>query len=295
MSLLSNFRIVLLAGFIAAVAFADEPQNAPPVTGKTPADQASSVQVTQPKPTQPDWADPRSLTIGAFYWMTNNSIAINPSVFNGATATSNTALPNFGNYHNGPLVEASYPVTRTGTLFLDAFEIKGTGNQVDAVTTFPLGSAQSLNPGNNLATQYQAKDFHLYLDDLLFPHKFPVSRFRLKSLWGFEYYTIHLTASSILASPIIADDARAIIAPTFGAAAEYALTPHFVARVSAAGFGLPHRSDIAHAEATLSYRKGHLEIVAGEKLLHFKSSPKNSAGYVAGTMIGAFGGLRWHF
>ncbi len=245
----------------------------------------------------PDYPDPRTFTLGVFYWMPSfGGVSQNPDVLNPHNSTSQQALPNFGKYHNAPLVELSMPVTRTGVVHLDILEVKGTGSETSPVTTYALGLATAITKGDYLDTQFQIKSGHIYLEDLLYPHKFPVSRLRFKSLWGFEYFTIHATATnSKIALPVIADDSRNIILPTFGIAAEYAISKHVLFRASGAGFGMYHRADIAHADASLSYRRGSLEIEAGEKLIHFKSSPQNVGGFIEGTPIGAFAGLRWHF
>jgi hypothetical protein len=86
---------------------------------------------------------------------------------------------------------------------------------------------------------------------------------------------------------------RNIILPSVGAAAEYALTKHILFRIDASGFGFYHRADFWDANATLSWRVGHVEIFAGEKALHFKSSPQNSEFFI-GTLTGAFAGVSWH-
>ena len=86
---------------------------------------------------------------------------------------------------------------------------------------------------------------------------------------------------------------KSVVLPTFGIAAEYALTPHLLFRVDASGFGLPHKSNLWDAHATLSFRVGSVEIQAGAKMLHAKSGP-GSLEYESATVEGVFGGVIWH-
>jgi hypothetical protein len=194
-------------------------------------------------------------------------------------------------------VEAIFPITRTGELHFEYFRTKGDGNQTSPASTDVFGTAPYVQ-GDYLATQYQLQSAKLYLDDLLFPHKFPVSKFRVKSLWEVEYVQIKATTDApyIDATGVSASTSgsRQIILPVFGLAAEYAISPHVLLRATLSGFGFPHKADLADAEATIAYRHGMWEIRAGGKALHFKTSP-NSQDYLSGTLAGAFVGLRWHW
>jgi hypothetical protein len=143
-----------------------------------------------------------------------------------------------------------------------------------------------------------------YLDDLLFPHAFPVRKFRLKSLWAVEYTKV----TSVLDTPGVLpvtqtnglvtggriSGGHSVILPELGIAAEYAIGPHILLRVDGMGFGIPHKADVWEANATIAWRIGHVEVVAGGKALHFKTSP-NSSEYLVGTLDGAFAEARWHF
>ncbi|HWE53047.1 MAG TPA: hypothetical protein VG273_24865 [Bryobacteraceae bacterium] len=215
------------------------------------------------------------------------------SIYTGRGATDYETLTDLGKVHRAPGFDVSYPITRTGTLHLEAFEIKGTGSQtatqaLDIYTT-------PITKGDYLDTQYQVRNVKFYLDDLLFPHKFPVSRLRFKSIWAIEYVSTHAKANApyVTAGEVV-DGNQNIVLPVFGLAAEYAITKHVLFRLDGSGFGIPRRSDIWDASATLSWRIGHVEVVGGGKALHYKSSP-NSTEYQVDTFYGAMVGARWHF
>jgi hypothetical protein len=275
-----------------------------PAVGQTQQSQPPAAS-TRPAPAQaqtavPDYPDPRTLTIGAFYWIP--APGKEPSYYGGSQAPDYETLTNWGKPHNIPGIEVVFPITRTGELHFEYFRGKGDGNQNTSVPNLDVFGAGYVQ-GNYLATQYQFQSAKLYLDDLLFPHKFPVAKFRLKSLWEVEWVSIKGTIdapivdATLAAEDLAADSANAsrqIILPTFGLAVEYALSPHILLRATLSGFGIPHHSDLADAEATISYRHGMWELRGGGKALHFKSSP-NTDEYVAATVVGAFVGVRWHW
>jgi len=262
-----------------------------PTAPPTPA----PVRATPAQPAGPDYPDPRTLTVGIFYWMTLP--VAQPNLYGGSQVFDYETLRNLGKVRSGsPGIEVSLPITRTGELHFEYFLAKGDGNQNAPAALDLFGT--SFNQGDVLATQYQIQDSKIYLDDLLFPHKFPVAKFRLKSLWEFQY--VHM--KSTIDAPYVdstgvqetAEGTKQIFLPTFGLAAEYAIAKHVLLRADASGFGLPHKSDLWDAEATVSYRRGMWEIVAGGKAFHLKTSP-NSDEYLSDTLAGAFVGLRWHW
>jgi hypothetical protein len=266
-------------------------QNQPPAPTPAPAPPASAQAPGKPVP---DYPDPRTLTIGAFYWMTRPVTPFN--VYTGKQAFDNETLHDLGKpKQNTPGIQISLPITRTGTLNFEIFETKGDGNQNAPAALDLFG--QTFNQGDNLASQYQITASKLYLDDLLFPHKFPVAKFRLKSLWEVQYIHMKTTIDApllALTAPETVVGTKQLLLPTFGLAAEYAIAPHVLLRADGSGFGIPHKSDIWDASGTISYRHGAWEIFVGGKIFHFKTSP-NSVEYLSDTFAGAFGGLRWHW
>lgn len=285
-------------------------QVAPPVAGVPPVTPPSTQQPTAP-PTAappaknvPDYPEPRTLTLGVFYWDTGPGI--NPSIYGGSQATQTDSLgvttsqySNFsdlGRAHRTPGFEIYFPITRTGELHIEAFKTVGNGDQIAPVNTTVF--QQSVPQGAYVATQWNMERAKVYLDDLLWPEKFPVPKFRLKSLWEVQWMQIH----SSVDTPILdatgngapATGTRSIIYPELGVAAEYQLTRHVLLRASLAGFGFPHKADIADADATISYRRGLWEVRAGGQMMHYKTSTDNLE-YLVGTMTGVFVGLRFHW
>jgi hypothetical protein len=275
---------------------APPPPQVNPATQAAIAAQAAQAQAQAPASTAPDYPEPRGLTIGLTYWAP--FAGTQPALYGGSQATGYETLTDLGKYKPAPGLDFSVPVTRTGSMHVDIFRMEGDGNQYAPANTTILGTA--IGQGDYLATNYKIWGTKIYLDDLLFPHKFPVAKFRLKSLWEFQYISL----SNNINAPLVpvstttgvaefASGSKNIYLPTFGIAAEYALTPHLLLRADASGFGIFHKADLWDANATVAYRRGAVELVAGAKIIHLKSSPNNTE-YISATMEGAFVGLIWH-
>jgi hypothetical protein len=281
--------------FLTLPAMGQEPQSQPPAA---PPIQNPAAQTPAPQPTGPDYPDPRTFTLGIFYWATGPGQQT--SYYGGSQATDYETLTNWGRAKRTPGLEASFPISRTGELRAEYFRTQGDGNQIASKQLDIFGSGYA--PGTLLSTQYKIQSVKFYLDDLLYPHKFPVAKFRLKALYEVEYVQVKgvidapalEAALMALSESASANSSKQIILPVFGIAAEYALSPHLLFRADASGFGLPHKSVLWDAEATIAYRRGAWELRGGGKAFHAKTSP-NSTEYSSTTLAGAFVGLRYHW
>ncbi len=308
-----SIRFLTLRAFIPAVCFlsAMSFQISPASAQTTPATQdkpSTPDNVTASKPSQapalkePDYPDPRSFTIGIMGLAPLSSYA-GPDIRGGKTAANINlyeSLFAIGTpYKVLPQFELSMPVTRTGTLYVEFDRFHGWSDRTLTRDTFV--DSYNFTSGNTLHVLYHMTSGRLYLDDLFFPHKFPVAKLRFKSLLGVRYVSLtheldsnsqDVTAGTPGASFQLSTNF--VLLPSFGMAAEYAVAKHALFRVEGAGFGLPHRSNVADANAYLSIRQKNLEIMGGVKMLHFKTSPQKEQ-YYGGTFVTPFVGLRWHF
>ncbi len=297
--------VLLLAGQAALFA-QQKPAAAPPPPSSTTSDaqlaaqQAAIQPAAAPKSTQPDYPDPRGLfTIGLYYWATANGSG--PDLRGGTLAPDYETLDGVGKPKNGQAADFVIPISRTGAIHVEYARIQGTGSQT-LQRNADLFSNQFYS-GNYLANSYKLQTGKVYLDDLFWPHKFPVSRLRVKSLLGFEYLTVNTSINAPLAAQkdsfgnaisTFAQGSRSIYLPSFGMAVEYAVTPHVLFRVDASGFGMHHKAEFWDGSATLAWRRKNFEVVGGFKALQFKTSP-NNAEYLSGMLNGGFVGLRYHF
>ena len=265
-------------------AFAQDPAAPPPAPKKS---------------AEPDYPDPRTITLGLSYWYTIPGSG--PDIQGGKIASGYESLFGLGAYKPGIAAEFSIPITRTGVIHAEAFQDKGDGHQLAPKDTTVY--AVPFIKNDYLSSQYKIEGAKVYLEDLLYPYKFPVSKFRLRSIWAFQFIRINgvvdaplktvTTDSTGATTQTTGTSAHEVLLPMFGVAAEYALAPHLLFRASGSGFGLPHKSEVWDAQATIEYRHNKWEIVGGVKALHFKTSPQKDE-YVSGTLDGPFITLRWH-
>jgi len=292
---------LLLAGQMAL--FAQTPQVPTQPGGAPTSDQQIAAQqaaATPPAKAEPDYPDPRTLiTLGLYYWTTANGSG--PDMRGGALSPDYATIYGLAKPKQSQAADIAVPVTRTGAVHLEYFRNQGTGNQT--LTQNSDLFANQFYKGNYLANSYKIQGGKVYLDDLFWPHKFPVSRLRLKALYGFEYMTIVSTINAPLAPQTdstgnaistTGQGTRTLYLPSLGMAAEYAITPHILFRADASGFGLRHKSEVWDASATIAWRVKSFEVVGGYKAFHFKTSPNNTE-YLTGTLSGAFVGMRFHF
>jgi hypothetical protein len=274
----------LLTGF----AIAQDPANPPAQTSS-----AATAQQDSKQPKVPDYPDPRSLSIELFYWLTIPGVG--PDIQGGTQATGYSSLFGLGKHKYGPGLDVRLPITRTGELRFEGFLVKGTGDQKAPLDTTIFGT--SFSKGDYLATQYQISSGKLYLDDLLYPFKFPVSKLRFKSLWAIRYLRAKSTVDAPLSTSTnttTATGSRQIILPEFGLAAEYAVSPHVLLRVDGSGFGIPHKSFVWDGNAIISYRHGQWSVEGGYKALGFKTTP-NKDEFINDIMQGGFVGIRYNW
>jgi hypothetical protein len=284
------FCYIMILGSLPAIAQVSQPAPGVPAT-PAPAQQPAPAPVRS----VPDYPEPRTLTFGAFYWFTGPGT--NPGIFGGSITSGSSILKDIGRPHRTPGFELFFPISRTGELHVEILRTSGAGNQNAPADTTLFGTP--FKKGDFLASNYRISQGKVYLDDLLFPHKFPVSKFRVKALYEFTYTAVRASVDAPIADASgtgfgRAQGTRNIYYPELGIAAEYALSPHVLLRASAAGFAFPGKAVITDGEATIGFRHGFLEIRGGAKFLHFKTSPKTDD-YLKGTLTGAFVDLRVHY
>jgi len=270
--------------------------------GQNPGSAPAPSTAAAPPAKVPDYPDPRGAWVLGVYGLYSFT-GSGPNIIGGAPAANEVtyeSLYAIGRpYRIIPEFEAGLPITRTGMLYVEFDRYHGWANQTLTAPTFV--DTYSFNTGDVVSSAYHIISMRIYLDDLMFPHKFPVSRLRFKSIWGLRYISVTDTVDSPTEDAVAGLGGASfeigtnyILFPEFGAAMEYAIAPHVLFRVDGAGFGFPHHSDIGETSATLSVRKNNLEFLMGAKFLHFKTSPQKEE-YEDATFLTPFVGLRWHF
>lgn len=148
--------------------------------------------------------------------------------------------------------------------------------------------------GEPLSMAYSLRHLKVSWNYLSYPNP-PDSKFRIKTLWEFHYIQFKPSVTATLAAPDqpLAGNQR-ILLPAVGLGVEYVMSRYFRLELRGSGMIIPRHSTIADAEGNAVVRVRSLEIFAGGKFLHFKTT-SNSDTYSSGTLWGPEAGLRWVF
>jgi len=236
-----------------------------------------------------------------FYWFTT-LLPVTPLMRGGASSSaSNADLAFPGIIKNAPGVILSIPALQQSTFRISVFRVLGRGDETLPTDLTLLGTSYS--QGQWLATTHVVDDVKVSWDFLTFRVPTGPGKLRVKTLWEAQWvrfganvdapYAPVLTDSSGNVVPNAAFETRSIILPTFGAELEQSPARHFRYELKASGFGIPHHADIWEAEGALAFRFGRLELLAGVKAFHFKTSPQGDE-YYTETLSGPYAGIRYY-
>jgi hypothetical protein len=153
----------------------------------------------------------------------------------------------------------------------------------------------TISQGEPLSTTYSLRHIKMSYNFLTYPNPPQDAKLRFKTLWEFHYLRSYPTVTATVTAPdqpLL--DTESILLPAVGLGMEYVPSKHFRMEIRGSGMAVPHHSTLADAEGSAVVRLGRIEIFAGGKFLHFKSSP-NSDTFIRGTLWGPDGGVRWVF
>jgi len=267
-----------------------EPAPPPPTPGIT--------QVIQPPPLPPPapevlQADEGTFGIEPQIWLPQG----HPLIDKGAQTTdtsdlSHIVFPGKNKGQLGGMVRV--PAGRRNALRVTYLESKSSG-------TFTAPQSLNLwgggyNAGDSVLSDYSVRSINVSFDYLTWPYPPRERRFRLKTLWQFEY----LNAKSSFLAPTStnatasSDGSKHIILPSFGLGVTEYLTKNFRVEANGAGFGIPSHSAVANADGGIAYKIGLIELHAGAKYLYFRTTPQSDF-YMKGHLAGAYVGVRLAF
>jgi outer membrane protein with beta-barrel domain len=200
-----------------------------------------------------------------------------------------------------PSISINLPLTSTDMLSISGFITKGASNSTAAQDLDLFGT--TYNSGTYLTSTFTLKSFKASLQDLLFPYpKKEGQRWRFKTLLEVQYDSIKTGINAPFA-PVTDSSGNSLVTnstgslwvvyPTLGLGTEYHLTRNLEFDVNGSGFAIPHHAVIGDAQGTLAYRLGHIELMAGAKFYHVKTSPQGTE-YFKTTLWGPYAALRWY-
>jgi hypothetical protein len=189
----------------------------------------------------------------------------------------------------------SIPAGKFNHLEISYFQAYGNG---DYTTPIPLTFfGADYGPTTLMSTSYRVRNAQVTWNYLTWPAPPEDSKFRFRTLYGFNYTQVGATIDAPLdTNPTFSPGVGSsqLFDPAFGAVGEYIPSKHVFIEVRAWGFGFPQHGDIGDVEGHVVADFGHVEIFAGYKMFHFKTN-KESAQYFTGTISGPMLGLRWIF
>jgi hypothetical protein len=205
-------------------------------------------------------------------------------------------------------VDLGIALGQHNALRLSWFTARAAGNFTNA-TDLTLWN-QTYSAGTLLSTNYTVQDFKISFDYLTWPYPVESRRFRLLTLWQLQYTSVR-AAFDAPALPLVdssgnplvdasgnmlsyaGQGTRWFISPTIGLGAHYYVSKNFRVEVNGDGFSIPHHWTIWDLDGSLNYRIGHIEVRAGAKAFHFKTST-GAEFFLHNTMLSPMVAVRWY-
>lgn len=297
----------LSACFVLALSLAPlcrpQDQQKPPAEAPPPTDTALTTLPTpvvkqQKPPQEPYIIEDGGFSIEPIYWLNRAQ----PLLRGGALSIGDAGSTFSGNANPSIGGEISMPLGRSDTLRLSYFRVQGNGNATVPESAYIF--SESYNPGDYLVESYLIQSAKLSWDYLSYTWYKPSGKIRFKTLYEAQFINVSSSYDAPLKA-ITTDSSgnvdynntsgtKSLIYPSLGGELEQALGHHFRWEVKASGFGIPHHADIWDAQGDIVLRVHNFEISAGEKALHFKTSPQADE-YFVDTLSGAYVGIRYYW
>jgi len=235
------------------------------------------------------------------YWLTTGTPVMGTGHADGSGEPSSLNFSGKPRPSPGAVVTIPIGKQQHHAIHISYFRIQGVGNPTASQPLIVFGT--NFLQGDYLATNYTLQNAKISLDYLSWPFPIKDSRFHVKTLWEVNYTTI----SSGIGAPLRYGETDAsgnpvtttgngtdwFIYPSFGLGVDYLVSHNLRFEARASGFIWPHRSTIYDTEASLNYRFGKFELLAGAKVFHFKTSPEQVE-FVQATYPGVYVGVRWY-
>jgi len=308
----ANHGVLVLPLLVAAMmqAFAQQQESAqtPPSSGSqaTTTTQSSSTSSsstattqppaqTKPKAEMPYFLPDGGFSIEPFYWLAPDL----PVMKGGAQAVAPNAGFNYIGTADRPYgIELGVPAGAQSTIRLSYFRTHGRGNENLQADATLLGTGFSA--GDYLVTDYKVQQAKVTWDYLTWPVTPGARKIRFKTLWEVQWLSFNTNISAPFApanttgtSGNFPGETKNMFLPTLGGALEEAPSRHFRWELKGDGFAIPHHAVIWEGEASLCFRVGHVELLAGGKVFHYKTSPQSDQ-YFLDTLWGPYAGLRYY-
>jgi hypothetical protein len=202
-------------------------------------------------------------------------------------------LPAFGDSNKHAIGGMlTFPAGKYNRLEVSFFQVHGSGTTTAPENLTIFG--QNIPSGDFLTSSFRIRSMNVSWNYLTWPAPPESSRFRIKTLWGFQWDSVQSVIdapyeTSTTFSPAVGT--LNIYYPSFGIGGEYVLSKNVYVDGRASGFAWPHHAVIWDAEGNLTFRYKFIEVFGGYKASHLKTSPQGEE-YILGTLQGGYGGIR---
>ena len=298
MSLVSSSRFLLVCLLAAAFCQAQEkPERPGPPPSEAPP--PPPVIATPKPPQEPPVLEDGGFSIEPFYWFSKQQ----PALFGGKKALTSFQNLDYPGNSNRPLGgEIGIPTGHSNTLRLSYFRVQGHADSTAAKDVNLFG--EGFSAGDILSSNYRVQSAKVSWDYLSYTWRPSVGHIHLKTLYELQYVNIGTNIWAPFKQPVsdangnvdtfTTKGSRTLFYPTFGMELESMIGKHFRWEIKGSGFGLPHKGNIWDAQGTIAVRFGAVEVLAGEKAFHFKTSPQAEQ-YFVQTLQGAYVGIRYYW
>ncbi len=300
----SFLRAIMCLSWIVTAVAQQQPPTTPPPDAPRPA--TGIQQAPPPIPKVPDVRQPgeTGYFAGIMGWFPKQAPYMDKGKGAAFDTASGTKLQGKPKYADG--AEIGIALGLHNALRASYFETRATGD-FTAATDLHLWE-QTYSKDTLLTTNYRLQSAKISFDYLTWPYPVESRRFRLKTLWQFQYMAIRsgfdapkLAITDESGFPLVdssgnpvtyaTQGSRWFMGPELGLGAAYFSGRHFRLEANASGFTIPHRNSIWDADASANIRYGHFEFRVGAKGFHFKTSTKAEY-YLRGTLYSGFAGVR---
>lgn len=276
-------------------------ETAPPKPTTPPQEPPAS---TQPAPTQTPPPAPTPISARSGYDPSETPFSIevfgfkphaHPELLGGKKSFDQSAqsFRDLGKTRIGEGIRLSFPVRSGNTLEVSGFQVRGRGSGIapQALTLFSSTFAK----GDLISDSYALRSFKVTFNYLSFPAPPGDRKFRFKTLYEIQYTSFKSKYSSKSeATEIASIGNKSLFLPTLGIGMSYLAGKNFHIEMRGSGFGFPHKSATADAEARAVFRAGRIDVIVGGKGFYLKTST-NSEQYFRTMLYGPFAALRYSF
>lgn len=283
------FLCSLFAAIPSILAQQQPPAQAPPPP--PPGQQAPQPPPLPPKAPDVRLQDEGDISLDGFAWLPIGHPSFNKGQATTSTEASNATFQGKAKLAWGGNIRIAQGAHNT--IRLSYFDTHASGNFTAATALNLWGSGY--NAGDYISTTYRLRSFGLSYDFLTWPYPVRERRFRLKTLWQFQYASVKSTFDAPLSTnpPSPGTGSKSIYLPGLGLGITEYLSKNFRVEALASGFDIPSHAALANAEADIAYKFGRIELRGGGKFFYFKTSPQADF-YMKGTLAGGFAGLRFY-